>query len=200
MLSSAASGIAAGAKGKWPMTATRLPATRGAYGWKVRAQLFSLQGRNPWARARTGWEWYALTAAMPTPASSKFQDFARAATSRRGRPTRSEGSSSARGRDWTFMPKAMPAPSSLVATRRHLPSVWIAVTVMSAGISSMSWSYRSQGLVMVSPVGSVREGPAQRRTLHMLGHPKTTRRCPSGCDGAPIRPRRPRRGRGTRGR
>ena len=66
----------------------------------------------------------------------------------------------ARGRDWTFMPKAMPTPSSLEATRRHLPSVWIWVTVMSEGISSMSWSYRSQGLVMVSPVGSMREGPA----------------------------------------
>jgi hypothetical protein len=63
------------------------------------------------------------------------------------------------------MPKAMPAPSSLVATRRHLPSVRIAVTVMSEGISSMSWSYRSQGLVMVSPVGRMREGPARRRTL-----------------------------------
>ena len=52
------------------------------------------------------------------------------------------------------MPKAMPTPSSLEATRRHLPSVWIWVTVMSAGISSMSWSYSSQGLVMVSPVGA----------------------------------------------
>ena len=43
----------------------------------------------------------------------------------------------------------------------------------------MSWSYRSQGLVMVSPVGRMREGPALCRTLPMLGHPQKTCRGPA---------------------
>ncbi len=78
----------------------------------MKAQLLS-QGVNP-GEGNPGWEW-ELMAAMPMPASSKFQDLARTATLQGRLITRR--SSAIRGR---FAPCRISTPSPLEATRAPL--------------------------------------------------------------------------------
>ncbi len=79
-----------------------------------------LAGSELWARARTGWEW-RVDGRQPMPASrvpglGEGGDVAQGAGRRRGSGWKC-------GAGLTSCRSAMPTPSSLEATRRHLPSV-----------------------------------------------------------------------------